>query len=293
MVTRTDALRDRAFQQLCERFRALETRKKTEEASASFEQAQLIRDARGRLRVPVAEISKALDLSAQSINDYRNVAERIDKELFRALIEERRSNGYALFPWSIIVQVGRLEDKSDREELIDKIRRWAWRAREVQGYVSLARMDARATTGGKSAERGSAERNTFVPRLVRASNRDARVDEEGHRYARGVASHGPSELEALVEDAPDRSDHPARFLTASADGARRIIEGLARDAAWAQVPAQELKEANDALARWAEAVTHMQSMIRGLVAEAERQPSKPHKPSHAGNGDGRPDPGAM
>jgi hypothetical protein len=136
--------RSAAFCDLCERFRALEARKAVDEASLNFEQARLIRDARVRLRVPVAEICDALDLSPQSVNAYRNVAERIDAGRFRELIEARRADGLAVFPWSVIAQVARLAGEDERDALIENIRLHGWRTRRVQRWVSVERRDVAA-----------------------------------------------------------------------------------------------------------------------------------------------------
>jgi hypothetical protein len=251
MATRDGVfVQDPAFREICERFRALEARKAADEAGANFEQAQLILDARTRLRAPVAVLCEALDLSAQSVHSYRNVAERIDARLFGDLVKEHRPSGLPVFPWSIIVQIARLASEPERQDLIRTIRLRGWRTRDAEGYVSVQRSEAAARPGARS-RRGT---------------------------SRGGGEPGPPEggdlaarLEAAVADGPTKAP-PTQVVVVVAEFAARALTEAARDAVRGPASPGELTEAREALTRCATSAFDAKNAVAERLAEASRRP---------------------
>jgi hypothetical protein len=256
------------FSEICERFLGLEARKAADEACVNFEQAQLIRDARVRLKVPIAVIGEALRLSPQSINAYRNVAERIDEPLCRELIGERL-HAIPLFSWSVIAQVARLENHGDRMDLIGKIRECSWRTRDVEAYVSSRRGDARARCArreGQTPGRGVAHE----PR-------------PGERARMGGTATG-EEAADVTSCMRDLGSRMLRLVHANASDAARptlviivteVLARVLREAAHAlataheRAPSRDLEGARDALTRCLESVARARDTLTESLAEAE------------------------
>jgi hypothetical protein len=255
-----------AFGEICEKFRALEARKTADEAHVNFEQAQLIRDARVRLKVPVAAIGEALGLSAQSINTYRNVAERIDRALFRELIGERLG-AISPFPWSVIAQVARLEDQGERGEVIEKIRRCGWRTRDVEAFVSSRRsarvFSSRNAEGRKAAE---VEPGPLPPGRSKVSG-DVPGEEAGD--VTSLVSALGREMLVLVNAAGDAA-RPA-LISIAADLLVRVVVDAAQAVASVagRAPSQELGRVRDALSRCAAVISDARVAIGTKLAEAE------------------------
>jgi hypothetical protein len=263
-----DFAHDRAFREICEKFRALEARKAADEASANFEQAQLILDARTRLGVPVAVICEALDLSPQSVHGYRNVAERIDASLFGDLVKEHRPSGLPVFPWSIVVQIARLANEHERQDLILMIRLRGWRTRDAQGYVSVQRSEAAARQGAKL--RGGSRSRGAAP--VASSAEDAgRRDEENGEPGPSSIGDLAARMEALVSNAA-RTAPPTRVVVVVADFAARTLAEAAQEVACGRASAQELMDARDALIRCATSAFDAKNAVAERLAEASRRP---------------------
>jgi hypothetical protein len=264
MVTSTRAFAGNPeFRDLCRKFRALEARKAVDEASANFEQAHLIRDARVRLKVPVAAICDSLDLSPQSINTYRNVAERIDEKLFRQLIEARRADGLALFPWSVIAQVARLAGEEEREELIKSIRLRGWRTRDVQGYIAVERSDAAARINGESrAGRSGAQVGGVTAR--------SDPDEIPRDGVSSVVGDLATRMEMLLKDV-SRTAPPTYILVAVADVASRMIAEAARASDRECQSRRELRTAREALTRCAAIASDVRNSIQRRLAKSREE----------------------
>jgi hypothetical protein len=266
---------DPEFHELCRQFRALEARKAVDEASASFAQAHLIRDARVRLRAPVATLCEALDLSAQSVHTYRNVAERIDEPLFRELVGARGSGGLTLFPWSIIVQVARLARKEERDELIEKIRLHEWRTRAVAAYLSLGRGDAaRLASDLGLGDRGRRHRSGG--------------DLEGTRVPPPATSAVLGSPLATLMGGLSRARRPAVALVTVADVASRLIARASRESDRERASLTELWAARDALTRCALVVFGARSSIERRLSElcAELDPERCGSEARSGRGEG-------
>jgi hypothetical protein len=238
-----------------------------DEAGANFEQAQLIRDARVRMRVPVAAMCEALDLSRQSVNTYRNVAERIDEKLFRDLIEARRPGGLALFPWSIIAQVARLAGKEEREDLIKKIRLHGWRTRNVEGYVSVERSDAAARIAKESGGGRNHAQAGRAPTAVQGT--PGRSDAEQREEVLPVVGKLATRMEMLLKDV-SRKAPPTLILVAVADAASRMIAEVAGDADGERATVREMCAARDALTRCAAVVSYARTSIEKRLSETEQ-----------------------
>jgi hypothetical protein len=237
-----DFAQDPAFRAICDRFRALEARKAADEASANFEQAQLILDARTRLGVPVAVICEALDLSPQSVHSYRNVAERIDANLFGDLVKEHRPSGLPVFPWSIVVQIARLASEHERRDLVQMIRLRGWRTRDAECYVSVQRSEAAARQGAKLPRGGPPSIGDLAARM-----------------------------EALVRDAA-RKAPPTRVVVVVADFAARTLTEATHEVACGRASAQELMDARDALIRCATSAFDAKNAVAERIAEASSRP---------------------
>jgi hypothetical protein len=222
------------------------------------------------LKVPVAVICQALDLSPQSVHSYRNVAERIDPNLFGALVKERRASGLPFFPWSIVVQIARLANEHDRQELIQMIRLRGWRTRDAEGYVSVQRSEAAARQGARS--RGGGSSRVAAPGT--SSGEDAGRREAGGENgepAPPAIGELAARMEALVRDAA-RTAPPTRVVVVVADFAARMLTEATREIACGRAPARELMDARDALIRCASSAFDAKNAVAERLAEASRRP---------------------
>jgi hypothetical protein len=266
MIAESDVLDRREFLEICENFRSLEARKSADEATVNYEQARLILDARVRLKVRIASICEALELSHQSVNTYRSVAERIDERSFRGLIEEHRPDGLPLFPWSIIVQLARLEDARERADAIQRIRLGAWNARRAEEYISSKRRSTRPRKRGSHGDGDS--RAGPAPRLGDGleARGDPRLVEPDTLTPAG--SDLARRAEGLVRScAKQSSASTVSVIVLIADVATRIVRDAT--AALGRASVRELALAHDNLKRCLQSVVEAQHAIEIRLAEAE------------------------